>query len=775
MTQEQKAPYRAAYQADLKNYEVAMAAYKAVGGVNDGLPAVSGYPAHEKMQPGLPAQDNFDFYVGDSKHPSSNFRRATVETESGPDRSPSASVKEFDGGWDAAKRSDRGWDSGDCSGADGQGLYENGSCNSPVQEPKKTRDNGGWGRNFWGSPPPRRDGWGAASVSLDSNDRGWCSESKWGDSLKPTPKTATEGRQYCTWCGGLVGCCDCDEIARREEENRKMGNTRRGWGDDDDLVSLPSKRNPNFKLESECTEDDGGCANSVSRPGNSIIGNAVPPEQAYSYANVYAGAGGAYNASYNAMNLPAQQPVGVHPTTIANYQATVANYEAYIIELQSQVQTRDRELNSQGKLLAKTESHISTGQNIGLRKEAEFLRQRLASGNLSTEDRAKAIDIINLIEGKPSEEPLTTHVSKDGVAKATTFNVSSHGHENGSVNFALDLKMHDLTKSITKMKAFDKFQRLQQDSDRLARIEDKLAKSQDKPKDKTKESDRVTAFQKRTAREVERLNRRLDELLSSKTETVSKGKVSQEIQNIHSLIDNLNERFADNEGLMYSVSEDIQEMRNTFTKNEKASNTANNENTSPRNANPTFQAPSHDSWGQPLGKGDSRGGWAPRSRTMDYSSYDDGRQPVNSPRPSDGCQCPGDICDYCGWHWKKCRCFGIRSDFGSEIETPGRVGTVASSVNEDCGPIQTFNLRNLPKATKKVETTSSKKSASAGDSKVYRGGDIFAGAGGATVNISPRDAVHASGWDESKFELADAKVLDSSSPPLKWDDNNQWF
>lgn len=238
--------------------------------------------------------------------------------------------------------------------------------------------------------------------------------------------------------------------------------------------------------------------------------------------------------------------------------------EDNIRNLQAQIQLRDRQLAfTEGQLLTKNslkspveddseralstkESHISTGRNTGLRKEADFPRQRLASGSLSSEDCAKAINIINLIEGRPSEESLNTQVGKGGAMKSTTSNVSSYDHNNGTANLAMDLKMHDLTKSITKMKAFDKFQRMQQDSDRLGQIARKLAESKNGRREKPKESDRVTSFQKRTAREVEKLNQRLDKLLSrDNTDSKNTGDVSKEIQTIRSLVDKLNERFDD--------------------------------------------------------------------------------------------------------------------------------------------------------------------------------------------------------------------------------------
>ena len=205
---------------------------------------------------------------------------------------------------------------------------------------------------------------------------------------------------------------------------------------------------------------------------------------------------------------------------------------AYIEVLEEQLQKKDALLRAYQQRLSSQPSHmsdsressvssrpssrISTGQATSLRKEAAFLRERLASGKLSSEDRKKAIEVLHIIEGGNPEPSIITTAKDKGVStKSTTFNVSSNGHENESATLALDLKMHDLTKTITKMKAFNKFQRMQQDTDRLARIEEKLSKS----KDKTKESDRVTAFQKRTAKKVERLNKRFDELLAKDTGT----------------------------------------------------------------------------------------------------------------------------------------------------------------------------------------------------------------------------------------------------------------
>ena len=715
MTLDQQEPYKAAYRAALENYEVAMAAYKAAIGSDDTTVTPQGYSAPDSFQalrysstypytePNLASQNNLAAAGNEDKKLNPIFKRATVETESEPGPSPPASVKGSDLSWDGLWCSNCGLSSWNCSCSDYRLLNENDYCYSPVQEPKTTKNNASWSRKSsvgWGSPPPRRDGWGVASVSLDGDGGGWG---------KPTP---TEIRRYCNGCGASVGWCGCDEIASRGREDQKMSTSGNSLARSRSLTF----KNPVFRPWSECSEDAGDRTSAAKHPGNSIIGNAVPPHAAYSYANYLAGAGGAYNASYNATNLPNQQPAEIDQATLANHQATVANYEAYIRELQAQVQTQDSKLAFQEKVLdkyppnaggdsesavRKTESNVSTGRNTGLRKEVDFLRQRLASGSLSTEDRAKAIDIIDLIEGKPSEEPLTTKVSKCGATKSTTFNVSSNGHENGSANVALDMKMHDLTKSITKMKAFDKFQRMQQDSDRLAWIEEKLVKSQDPPRNKTKENDRVTAFQKRTAREVEKLNKRLDELLSSnKTETGNKGELGQEIQNIRSLIGNLNVRFEDNEGLMAGVSEDIQEMRSAFAKNEKVSNAAGNENTTPLYPWPTFQAPSLGSRGEPFERKSSRGGWAPRSPTEDYSPFNDSRHHAYSPilvtpRPGDppssaraqplAPQRP--VSPTLDWG---CHSVYSESIDGSEIEDPDKIGTVASSDSVYCGSAPAF-------------------------------------------------------------------------------------
>ena len=712
MTPDQKAPFDIAYQAKLKNYEVAMAAYNAAVGslvtpqdysAPDSSPALSNFNTDTYRQSNLASQNNLAAAGNEDKKLNPILKRATVETESEPGPSLPASVKGSDLSWDGLWCSNCGLSSWNCICSDYRVLNENDSCDSPVQEPKTTKNNASWSRKSsvgWGSPPPRRDGWGVASVSLDGDGGGWG---------KPTP---TEIRRYCNGCGASVGWCGCDEIASRGREDQKMSTSGNSLARSRSLTF----KNPVFRSWSECSEDAGDRASAATHPGNSMIGNAVPPHAAYSYANYLAGAGGAYNASYNATNLPNQQPAGIDQATLANHQATVANYEAYIRELQAQVQTRDRVLDVQEKLpttyppnagddsesaARKTESNVSTGRNTGLRKEVDFLRQRLASGSLSTEDRAKAIDIINMIEGKPSKEPLTTKVSKGGATKSTTFNVSSNGHENGSANVALDMKMHDLTKSITKMKAFDKFQRMQQDSDRLAWIEEKLVKSQDPPRNKTKENDRVTAFQKRTAREVEKLNKRLDELLSSnKTETGNKGELGQEIQNIRSLIGNLNVRFEDNEGLMAGVSEDIQEMRSAFAKNEKVSNAAGNENTTPLYPWPTFQAPSLGSRGEPFERKSSRGGWAPRSSTEHYSPFNDSRHHAYSPilvtpRPGDP---PSSaraqplaphrpVSPTLDWG---CHSVYSESIDGSEIEDPDKIGTVASSDSVYCGSAPAF-------------------------------------------------------------------------------------
>ena len=120
------------------------------------------------------------------------------------------------------------------------------------------------------------------------------------------------------------------------------------------------------------------------------------------------------------------------------------------------------------------------------------------------EDYNKALGIISMIEsGNRAPISYNGGIILDSLPEATHAPMSSSRAITTPSD--LDLKTHDLFKSITKMQAYAKMDRMQHDSDRLARIEAKLLE----PK-----GDVVTSFQKRTAREVEKLNQRLNKLMS---------------------------------------------------------------------------------------------------------------------------------------------------------------------------------------------------------------------------------------------------------------------
>ena len=101
--------------------------------------------------------------------------------------------------------------------------------------------------------------------------------------------------------------------------------------------------------------------------------------------------------------------------------------------------------------------------------EVEFLNHCLSSATITPEDRHKALEIISSIgtSAKAIGAPGTPNVFiTPSNARQSTENTPAHSN--------LDMKMQDLSKTMTKMHAFNKFQRQQQDSDRLARIEAKM-------------------------------------------------------------------------------------------------------------------------------------------------------------------------------------------------------------------------------------------------------------------------------------------------------------
>ena len=165
------------------------------------------------------------------------------------------------------------------------------------------------------------------------------------------------------------------------------------------------------------------------------------------------------------------------------------------------------------------------GHAANMSTDVAFLRRCLVAGALTPNDRDKALAIVNMIEGgthasKPPDRAVTA-MSQPAISRSPTA-ISLIDIKGNSALASFDMKLHDLSKTITKMHAQGKMQRMQQDSDRLARIESKLTD----PK-----RDVVTSFQKRTAREVVKLNERLDALMKRAVEGEDLNLKIEDLQN----------------------------------------------------------------------------------------------------------------------------------------------------------------------------------------------------------------------------------------------------
>ena len=386
------------------------------------------------------------------------------------------------------------------------------------------------------------------------------------------------------------------------------------------------------------------------------------------------------------------------------------------------------------------------GQAAGLRKEVQFLYQRLASGDLSPENRKKTIGVLRIIEGEPTQAPPMSPVpEKIATKKSTTFNASSSAHDHGSSsNVAMDMKIHDLTKDITKMRAFDKFQRMQEDSERLARIEEQLAKLKDKPKD----SDKVSSFAKRTAREVQKLNKRLDELFNKHNGTDQDKQneicglryavkvLEKQCHNADQDIGDLNRRVyyheakAGNSGVKATSNtsathEAPWKSNELFERSDWSTRSSGHRNTTseyrsestgkgqpllPRNDTVQIPAASGEDW---------KNEWSPPHfcAGCGYSYFlkstlncpycgvhykiqgsmfpsQDERGLQSTPRPihTHAAQRSRDDCQGCYVErkgWERCSVHAGK-DSWSEVSVPGCANTVPSSVNDDCDPVGRF-------------------------------------------------------------------------------------
>ena len=152
------------------------------------------------------------------------------------------------------------------------------------------------------------------------------------------------------------------------------------------------------------------------------------------------------------------------------------------------------------------------GAAPGVPDKLEYLRRCIDSTSISSDDRYKALGVLStLTRGGQSGDVLC---GSAGIISPTTTLQQYSNQAAALLSFQhtqstspLEKQMMGMSREITKMQAYQKFQREQQITERLARIDSRLATSGG--------ADRVTAFQKRTAREVEKLSLRVSELMKT--------------------------------------------------------------------------------------------------------------------------------------------------------------------------------------------------------------------------------------------------------------------
>lgn len=185
-------------------------------------------------------------------------------------------------------------------------------------------------------------------------------------------------------------------------------------------------------------------------------------------------------AAWNAGKEGRYWPRGSSPTRREHSKARRAEDDADRDVLRVRIADLEDRINEQAENMdyylraaqqdkAKEKSPASNEDRISGINPSDFdlVRACVAGWDLSPEERAKAMSTLNALQlGKTQVDTSTTSLAPKVVHEPATVNTGA-----GRIEAQLGIVSRD----IIKLKAYEKFRRMQEDSDRLARIEAKLA------------------------------------------------------------------------------------------------------------------------------------------------------------------------------------------------------------------------------------------------------------------------------------------------------------
>ena len=116
-----------------------------------------------------------------------------------------------------------------------------------------------------------------------------------------------------------------------------------------------------------------------------------------------------------------------------------------------------------------------------------------------------------------------------------SFKLPKDSDNNAAAIARLEMQMMNMCKRIIKMNAYNKFQRMQQDSDRLARIEAKLSsrassKASSKAARDARQDKKMAAALNKTVREVEKLNSRVAKLKEFSRDGTHRSDIQEQVR-----------------------------------------------------------------------------------------------------------------------------------------------------------------------------------------------------------------------------------------------------
>lgn len=174
-----------------------------------------------------------------------------------------------------------------------------------------------------------------------------------------------------------------------------------------------------------------------------------------------------------------------------------------------------KQMAAQDKARTASKRDHASGAVGGLAKEVQFLRSCISNNTISLDDRYKALGILSSLQANNQPSPLS---------RLPAPVEASDKYGNDSAIARVENQMAAMSRDIIKINAYNKFQRMQQDSDRLARIEAKLASS------KLGQGNHLLSAVEGAARELDKLGARVFNLKEFSRDGTARADIKSQVR-----------------------------------------------------------------------------------------------------------------------------------------------------------------------------------------------------------------------------------------------------